>query len=149
MADNSLPRWVGSRLCRRGAKLALIVATLGLTGFFCDSEMCGNGGCSLPAAPPAAPAAPPIAAGAVNFAHGELNKYPADRFELHGAASFPDCKRMAQRFKDEGRKVRLIRALPLDGDGPLKYMCIFDGEDVDNGVFEDNRYNSSKEFETP
>ncbi|MBD0268562.1 MAG: hypothetical protein ICV77_09740 [Cyanobacteria bacterium Co-bin8] len=125
-----------------------------LTGTVCSSDLCGPTRCALPPAPPvaapAAPAAPPVtAASSGSSDYSELDKYPPDQYELHGAVSAADCERMALRFQNERRQVRLIRSMPNPGKGPLTYLCIFEGPEVNNDIFRDTRYNSPQEFESP
>lgn len=51
--------------------------------------------------------------------------------ELHGATSASGCYKMAERFKREGRRVKLVRIKPNTSDGILTTVCIFEGEDAD------------------
>lgn len=75
-------------------------------------------------------------------------------YEQHGATNISQCQQMAQRFKREGRNVRLVKAVPNifnKGGGTLRYICLFDGPDkvTEGNVFEDHRYNSSDEYNSP
>jgi hypothetical protein len=124
----------------------------------CESDVCPafslpSGGGYSPARPvaPAAPMAPP-AFRSGDGDRAELDQYPPDQYEIHGVVSADDCYRMEQRFKSWGRNVTLVKVLPNPSKGILEWVCIFDGPDsepVDNNVFEDNRYNSPKEYMSP
>jgi hypothetical protein len=55
--------------------------------------------------------------------------------ETHYAASAEGCQKMRQRFKNEGRKLRLIRIKPVKAG----VICIFQGEDARPGYYNDRR----------
>lgn len=95
----------------------------------------GGGGAVAPA--PSRPLAPPV--------DYSQQSDPFAGYETHGAVNPQACRRMAERFLREGRRVRLIRIAPNPfnkGGGVLRYICIFDGEDASPTAtpFEDNRF---------
>jgi|SRR5579885_1391286 len=57
--------------------------------------------------------------------------------EQHGAVKRSDCQRIAARFKRAGRRVRLVDVQPnhLGSGGVLEYICIFEGEDAEEGWY--------------
>lgn len=129
-------KWIGF--------LSVAGLVLVLQSCLCESELCKAGGLSIPvgggASAPARPLAPPV-----NYAQD----YDPERYEIHGAVTAADCKRMEARFKREGRRVRLIHAQPNPSNlkgGVLKYRCIFDGPDAEpvQPVFEDTRFPQSE-----
>ncbi|MBD2088897.1 hypothetical protein H6F67_03405 [Microcoleus sp. FACHB-1515] len=68
--------------------------------------------------------------------------------ELHGATSPAQCQRMAERFRQEGRNIRLVAAKPNRNPGStLPYYCVFEGPDASSSYFQDNRYNSPDEYQ--
>lgn len=87
----------------------------------------GGGGAVAPAQP--MPMAPPPA------------EDPYANYETHGVVSPENCQKMARRFKQEGRGVRLIKVVrnPYNQGGVLKWMCVFDG-DPEATPFEDDRF---------
>jgi hypothetical protein len=51
---------------------------------------------------------------------------------------------MAERFRREGRRIRLVEARRVrnaarDG-GVIQYLCIFEGPDAEAGYYNDSRY---------
>lgn len=67
---------------------------------------------------------------------------PYAGYETHGVVSPEYCYQMAQRFKQEGRGVRLVQVVknPYNqGGGLLEWMCVFDG-DPEATPFEDDRF---------
>jgi hypothetical protein len=88
------------------------------------------------------PDSAPSAAAALRIEDYKLD----EEYERHGATSAAACYTMAERFKNEGRKVKLVQIVKNSynkGGGVLEWLCLFDGEDknVEGNVFEDNRYN--------
>jgi hypothetical protein len=59
--------------------------------------------------------------------------------EVHAAATESDCYEMAKRFRKEGRKLVLKKVESSSGTD-LPYLCIFEGEDAQEGYFDDRRY---------
>lgn len=126
----------------------------------------GGGGGTVPARPappPAKPIVPPVVSSETEEPDpsGEQVGERSDEqpsevvvYEQHGATSLSQCQQMAQRFKREGRDVRLVKVVPNSfnkGGGALRYICLFDGPDkvVEGNVFEDYRYNSPDEYNSP
>jgi len=61
--------------------------------------------------------------------------------ELHGATSRENCNTMAERFKREGRKLKLVRVDKSTNPGAtLQYICVFQGEGATTGYFDEKRY---------
>lgn len=131
----------------------MLALSLLLSGGVCNSELCAPGGCSaLLSGSSSAPMAPPSNVDQAYSGDGDysrLDAYPLDSYEIHGVTGFSQCQKMATRFRNEGRKVQLRRAMPNPSKGVLKYLCIFDGEDVNNDIFMDTRYNSPQEYQSP
>jgi hypothetical protein len=74
---------------------------------------------------------------------------PYAEYEQHGAVNQDDCRRMEERFQREGRRVRLVNAVPNPfngGGGVLGWLCLFDGEDAhpEATPFEDDRFPKSE-----
>lgn len=69
--------------------------------------------------------------------------------EVHAAATYEDCKNMLERFRRQGRNLKLtarINPNASNRDNPLRWLCIFTGGDAQNNAFEDHRYNSREEY---
>jgi hypothetical protein len=61
--------------------------------------------------------------------------------ETHGAVSQQKCRDMAAKFKQQGRRIKLVDIQRSTNPGAvLQYICIFEGEDAQQGYFEDTRY---------
>lgn len=144
--------------------LGVLASSLLLTGCFGDSDIRpipifptgGGGGGSAPARPanPPAGASPKPMAPSLIETEEEGPDSPVTTYEQHGATSISQCQQMAERFKKEGRNVRLVKAVPnsfnSDNSG-FRYICLFDGPDkvIEGNVFEDYRYNSPDEYNSP
>lgn len=145
---------------KRGRAIAYFLIPFFLTACIGDSDIApipalpkgGSGGRAIPsrpANPPAEPMMPPV------MEQSELEQpeeYVA--YEQHGATDISQCQKMAERFKREGRDVRLVKAVPNTfnkAGGALRCICLFDGPDkvVEGNVFEDYRYNSPDEYNSP
>ena len=154
---------------KHGCVIAAVTSAVFLTACVGDSDLypvpvfpSGGGGGAVPtrpASPPADPMVPPVVASASEQPEqsdehaGEQPSEPIV-YEQHGATSISQCQKMAQRFKREGRNVRLVKVVPNafnQGGGALRYICLFDGPDkvVEGNVFEDFRYNSPDEYNSP
>jgi hypothetical protein len=146
------------RLFRRRGAISVFTLAFCLTACVGDSDIypvpvfpgggSGSGGSTLPAPPPAEPMVPPVMT-----SESEQPGEPI-AYEQHGATSVSQCQKMAERFKREGRNVRLVKAVPNTlnkGGGDLRYICLFDGPDkvTEGNVFEDYRYNSPDEYNSP
>jgi hypothetical protein len=64
--------------------------------------------------------------------------------EVHAAANADGCQRMLERFRRQGRnlklvEVRRVRNAARDG-GVMQYQCIFEGSDSTDGYYNDRRY---------
>ena len=106
----------------------------------------GSGGTPIFKPAPAEPMAPSVLL-------SESDIY-SEQYEKHGAADASDCYQMEQRFKSEGRKIRLVKVVRNylnSGGGVLEFLCLFDGEDaeVESSAFEDYRYNRPDEYNSP
>ena len=59
--------------------------------------------------------------------------------EQHGSVDRAGCERMLQRFRREGRRIRLVdiqeNNLAPKGMRTLEYVCIFEGEDATPGYY--------------
>jgi hypothetical protein len=70
---------------------------------------------------------------------------PDDRYNVPGlresqaVASEVDCYKMAQKFRQDGRKLELKRT-SRSGDAQLPFLCVFEGEDAVDGRYQDKRY---------
>jgi hypothetical protein len=53
---------------------------------------------------------------------------------------YPLLKRSTQRFKEAGRRVKLVNIKRNLYNGTLRYLCIFQGEDAEQGYFQDDRF---------
>lgn len=69
------------------------------------------------------------------------------QIEKHGVVNAQQCKEMETRFKQQGRNVKLTRVeRNLSPGATLRFICVFEGDDAEEGYFEDTRYNSSDEY---
>lgn len=57
--------------------------------------------------------------------------------ESHGVTDPNQCYRMAERFRQAGRRVRLKRIDELNTNGVLKYVCVFQGEGAEDDWYGD------------
>lgn len=163
MGANRLQRHYRDGFLIVGALAGISLSSCALDPAFSDAH---GAGFRLPPPPPTAPAAPvaptapaapvvPLPIGDTRSPgdgdRSELDKYPADRYELHGVVSRPDCQKMEFRFQAWGRKIRLIKTTANPSKGILRWVCIFDGEDANpvENPFDDHRYNSKSEYEYP
>jgi hypothetical protein len=90
-----------------------------------------------PTVPPIQPTAiPTIVPTALPIAEDETN-IPGMR-EVHGVVNAEDCAKMEQRFRQQGRNLRLVNIKPRH-DTIIKYICIFEGADAGTDTFTDNR----------
>lgn len=88
----------------------------------------GNAG-SYPANPPASRTLAPL----------QSESSPAQ--ETHGVVNQQNCYDMEARFQRQGRRVRLVETRRSANSGAiLRWICIFEGEDADQGYFEEKRY---------
>lgn len=68
--------------------------------------------------------------------------------EKHGVTLFNKCREMLQRFKREGRKINLVDIQRNPNPGAtLRFICIFEGEDAEEGYYHDTRYNNPQEYQ--
>lgn len=66
---------------------------------------------------------------------------PSPIQETHGVVSRETCYTMRDNFLRQGRRIRLVRVDRSTNPGAtLQYTCIFEGEDADQGYFEEKRY---------
>ncbi|KAM3112781.1 hypothetical protein [Phormidesmis sp. 146-33] len=66
---------------------------------------------------------------------------PSPIQETHGVVSRQNCYDMEAKFKRQGRRVTLKRVEQSTNPGAvLQYICIFEGEDAEQGYFEEKRY---------
>ena len=125
--------------------LVVAAAIASVPACVCNSDLCPAGG-GIPiggggsSAAPSRPLFPPI-----NMAQEPQEPDELQEYEVHGAVNPEACKRMYQRFLNEGRKVRLARIAPNPfnkSGGVLRFICMFDGEDADPEAtpFEDTRF---------
>lgn len=133
--------------------LLAIAASVGVSACICDSDVCrvGGGGIAIGGAgggsssSSSTPMVPPVSSDILNMSQEPLDEDDVSQYEVHGAVNPQDCKRMLQRFLNEGRRVRLRRIAPNPfnrGGGVLRFACIFDGEDASPEAtpFEDSRF---------
>ena len=60
--------------------------------------------------------------------------------ETHAVANRNDCDRMERKFRGQGRRLRLVdRLQSANPNDPLRWVCVFQGEDAAPGYFNDNR----------
>jgi hypothetical protein len=120
------------------------IATLFLSG--CLGDIGTDGGSWARGAMPLATGAAIHHASQNN--DGDYNQ-PGKR-EVHYVATREDCDRMARRFELQGRKISLVEKsinnLPTGKINPLKWKCVFEGEDAGDSTFDDHRYNSPDEY---
>lgn len=72
--------------------------------------------------------------------------------EIHGAVNSSDCQRMLERFRRDGRRLRLVnvRRNDIGVGGVLAWICEFEEEtpgQVDNSYYQDRRYNNPDEYQ--
>lgn len=61
--------------------------------------------------------------------------------EIHGAVDRRDCYKMAKKFQNQGRRVKLVRVEETRNPGAvLRFQCIFQGEDAQTGWYDERRY---------
>ena len=61
--------------------------------------------------------------------------------EFHGATTEAGCRKMAERFKREGRRVTLTKTYRSKNPGAvLVWTCVFEGEDAEFGHFDEKRF---------
>ena len=61
--------------------------------------------------------------------------------EFHGATTQDGCRKMAERFKREGRRVRLTKMYRANNPGAvLVWTCVFEGEDAEFGHYDEKRF---------
>ena len=61
--------------------------------------------------------------------------------EFHGATTQDGCRKMAERFKREGRRVTLTKTYRSKNPGAvLVWTCVFEGEDAEFGHFDEKRF---------
>lgn len=76
--------------------------------------------------------------------YAEIRDIPG-QLETHGVTQPGQCDRMEQRFKAEGRRIRLVRKVRNRNPGAtLRWICVFEGPDADPGYY--HRYNESQDF---
>lgn len=81
---------------------------------------------------------PPIAAPVPMYAGDQPAQPP--KTETHGSVNSAGCKAMEKRFKEAGRRIKLIDTRRNPYNGTLRYLCIFQGEDAQQGYFQDARF---------
>lgn len=73
--------------------------------------------------------------------------------ELHFVVSRANCQKMAKRFREDGRNVKLVDIKPNPyghGGFQLRFICIFEGPDAQPGYFSrDKRYEAKHEWLHP
>ena len=66
---------------------------------------------------------------------------PSPVQETHGAVSQQTCYEMEAKFQRDGRRIRLMDTRRSTSPGAiLRWICVFEGEDADQGYFEEKRY---------
>jgi len=84
---------------------------------------------------------------------GQIPPEQAGVREIHGAVEPSNCRKMEERFKREGRRVRLtgIKPNPYGSGGfSLRFVCIFEGPDATPGYYTgDRRYEGADEWQVP
>jgi hypothetical protein len=59
--------------------------------------------------------------------------------ETHAVDSREACDRLLKKFNQDGRKLRLVDRRFVGNNNVLPWLCIFEGEDAQSGVFDDKR----------
>lgn len=59
--------------------------------------------------------------------------------ESHFVSSEAECYKMAQKFRQDGRKLELKRTA-RSGNVQMPFLCVFEGEDAVDGYYQDRRY---------
>lgn len=78
---------------------------------------------------------------AKNLASIQASPSPSPIQETHGVVSRETCYKMEGDFQQQGRRIRFVRVNKSTSPGAvLQYVCIFEGEDADQGYFEEKRY---------
>lgn len=98
---------------------------------------------------PAQPAPTPMAPGPTPYPiqTGPDPGNVAGKQETHAVTSRDRCYKLEQKFKQQGRKVKLARIIRNPNPGAaLLYVCVFEGEDAKPGYYEDYRYNNRDEY---
>lgn len=71
----------------------------------------------------------------------QLNAQTGGEVETHGVVNYSDCQKMAEKFRRQGRRVTLTKTERSSNPGAvLEYTCYFEGEDAQQGYFDDGRY---------
>ena len=78
---------------------------------------------------------------AKNLAPIQASPSPSPIQETHGAVSQQTCYEMEATFQNQGRRIRLVDTRRSTNPGAvLRWICVFEGEDVDQDYFEEKRY---------
>ena len=119
------------------SRAAMLFALVALTG--CEpSELYPAGGIPLSGGNSGSYTAP---APAKNLAPIQASPSPSSVQETHGVVSRKTCYEMEENFQQQGRRIRLVRVdRSISPGAVLQYICIFEGEDADQGYFEEKRY---------
>ena len=117
--------------------LLVAIALVALTG--CEpSELYPAGGIPLSGGNSGSYTAP---APAKNLAPIQASPSPSPIQETHGAVSQQTCYEMEANFQRQGRRVTLVDTRRSTNPGAiLRWICVFEGEDADQGYFEEKRY---------
>jgi hypothetical protein len=60
--------------------------------------------------------------------------------ETHGVVNRSDCSELERKFQNQGRRIRLVDRIRSTNPGAaLQWICVFEGEDAQEGYFDDNR----------
>ena len=115
--------------------LLAVIAVITLTG--CEpNELNPAGGIPFSGSNSGSYTAP---APAKNLAPIQASPSPVQ--ETHGAVSQQTCYEMEAKFQRDGRRIRLVDTRRSTNPGAvLRWICIFEGEDADQGYFEEKRY---------
>jgi hypothetical protein len=119
------------------SRIRLLALLLGLILIGCTDAMPGDsiGGQSRPRVP----MIPIPQTEGTQAETEEVESEPVQ--ERHGVTTRQACREMADRFKRQGRQVELVEVKASDNPGAtLKFTCIFEGKDAQEGWFEDSRF---------
>lgn len=122
--------------------LPVMIALIALTGCALEPGELSPAGGTLPITGGGNSGSYTAPAPAKNLAPIEASPSPSPVVqETHGAVSRQNCYDMEAKFLREGRRITLVRVERSTNPGAtLQYTCIFEGEDADQGYFEDKRY---------
>jgi hypothetical protein len=109
-----------------------------------------GGGGSVPAPQPAQPAPKPVSTvppiqptvqptiAPTMMPIQDPGNIPGVR-ETHAVGSREACDRLLKKFQQDGRKLRIVEKRFLGNNHVLPWLCVFEGEDAQSGVFDDKR----------